>query len=140
LPPERIVDLKGTDKAAVLRELSEIAARAPGMPSPDIVLQCIKEREELLPTGIGNGVAVPHCKDKRIKEFSVALGRTAKPIEYGATDKLPVRILAMIVAPDSRQDEYLKLLSRVTKLLKNERAKMLEIPNLKDIHEAVHGY
>src|SRR5262249_38130610 len=110
------------------------------MPTPAVVLQCILEREELLPTGIGNGVAVPHCKDKRIKEFSVALGRTAKPIEYGSTDKPPGRILPLIVAPAHPQDEYPKSPSRVTKLLKNERGKMLEIQNLKDIHEVVYSY
>ncbi|HVY62589.1 MAG TPA: PTS sugar transporter subunit IIA, partial [Planctomycetota bacterium] len=139
-PPERIVELAGTDKKGALRELAEVAARAKGMPAPEVVLQAILEREELLPTGIGMGIAVPHCKDKRMKEFSVALGRTPKPIEYGSTDGLPVRILAMIVAPDSRQDEYLRLLSRVTKFLRTEREKMLELKNLKDIHEVVHTY
>jgi mannitol/fructose-specific phosphotransferase system IIA component (Ntr-type) len=140
LPPERIVELASTDKAGALRELAEVAARAKGMPAPDVVLQAILEREELLPTGIGLGIAVPHCKDKRMKDFSVALGRTPKPIAYGSTDGMPVRVLAMIVAPDSRQDEYLRLLSRVTKFLRTEREKMLELKNLKDIHEVVHTY
>lgn len=140
LPPERIVELASTDKAGALRELAEVAARAKGMPTPAIVLEAILEREDLLPTGIGMGIAVPHCKDKRIKDFSVALGRTPRPIEYGSTDGVAVRILAMIVAPDNRQDEYLRLLSRVTKLLRTEREKMLEIKNLKDIHEVVHSY
>lgn len=140
LPPEHIVELKSADKPGALKELAEVAARAKGMPSPDIVLQAIIEREALLPTGIGGGIAIPHCKDKRIKQFSVALGRTRKPIEYGSTDGLPVRVLAMIVAPDSRQDEYLRLLSRVTKFIRNERARILETENLKDIHEVVHSY
>ena len=140
LPPEHIVELKSADKAGALKELSEVAARAKGMPAPATVLEAILQREELLPTGIGMGVAVPHCKDKRIKDFSVALGRTLKPIDYGSSDGQPVRILAMIVAPDSRQDEYLRLLSRVTKLLRTEREKMLEIKHLKDIHEVVHTY
>ena len=52
LPPERIVDLKGETKAQILSDLAEVAARAPGMPAPAVVLQCILEREELLPTGM----------------------------------------------------------------------------------------
>lgn len=140
LPPERMVELKSSEKAGVLRELAEVAARAKGMPAPSVVLEAILAREELLPTGIGCGVAIPHCKDKRMKDFSVALGRTAKPIAYGSSDGLPVQVLAMIVAPDTRQDEYLRLLSRVTKFLKNEKARMLALENLKDIHEVVHSY
>jgi mannitol/fructose-specific phosphotransferase system IIA component (Ntr-type) len=135
-----MVELASAEKAGALRELAQVAARARGMPAPEVVLAAILEREDLLSTGIGNGIAVPHCKDKRIKDFSVALGRTPVPIEYGSSDHLPVRILAMIVAPDSRQDEYLRLLSRVTKFLRNEREHILELPNLKDIHEVVHAY
>jgi len=140
LPPERIVELTGADKSAALKELAEVAARAKGMPAHATVLEAILEREELLSTGIGMGIAVPHCKDRRVKDFSVALGRTAAPIEYGSSDKQPVRILAMIVAPDSRQDEYLRLLSRVTKFLRSERDRMLKIEKLKDIHEFVGQY
>jgi mannitol/fructose-specific phosphotransferase system IIA component (Ntr-type) len=140
LAPERILDLAGKDKDAILRELVEAVARAPGMPGKDVLLQAILEREALMPTGIGSGVAIPHCKDARIKNFVVALGRTAGPVEYGSTDKLPVRLVAMIAAPDSRQDEYLRLLSRVTKFLKTERQRLLDIANLKNIHEVVHGY
>ncbi len=140
LPPEHIVELASDEKEAALRELSFVAARAKGMPAPAVVLEAILEREALLPTGIGVGIASPHCKDKRVKEFSVALGRTKKPLEYGSNDGVPVRILAMIVAPDTRQDEYLRLLSRVTKFLKSEREKMLAVVNLKDIHQVVHAY
>jgi PTS system nitrogen regulatory IIA component len=135
-----MIELAGKDKDAVLRELVDIVARAPGMPGREALLQAIIERETLMPTGIGNAIAIPHCKDPRIKNFAVALGRSAEPIEYGSSDKQPVRLIAMIAAPDSRQDEYLRLLSRVTKFLKSERQRLLEIPNLKDIYEVVHGY
>jgi mannitol/fructose-specific phosphotransferase system IIA component (Ntr-type) len=140
LPPEHIIEIKSSEKEAVLRELAQAAARAKGMPAVDVVLEAILAREALLPTGIGSGIAVPHCKDKRMKDFSVALGRTGKPVDYGSNDGVPVRILAMIVAPDTRQDEYLRLLSRVTKFLRAEHRRMLELPNLKDIHDVVHSY
>ncbi len=138
--PERILEIDGTDKEKVIREMAEALSRAVGMPAKDALLQAIREREALMSTGIGAGIAIPHCKDARIKAFAVALGRTKTPIEYGSSDKQPVRLLAMIAAPDSRQDEYLRLLSRVTKFLKFERERLLEIPNLKDIHEAIAKY
>ncbi len=140
IPPERIVELGGADKDQVIREMVDVVARAPGMPGREALLQAMLEREALMSTGIGAGIAIPHCKDVRIKQFAVALGRTKGPIEYGSSDKQPVRLCAMIAAPDSRQDEYLRLLSRVTKLLKSERERLLEIPNLKDIHEAIAKY
>jgi len=140
LPRERIIELTSTDKQGALRELVEVVARAPGMPDAEVVLRAIMEREELMPTGIGSGIAIPHCKDSRIKAFGVALGRTRRPIEYGASDGQPVQVIAMIAAPDSRQDEYLRLLSRVTKFLKNERQRILEAGKLPDIHEVVRSY
>jgi mannitol/fructose-specific phosphotransferase system IIA component (Ntr-type) len=140
IAPERILDLGGVEKDAVLREMVDAIARVPGLPGREALLQAIIEREALMPTGIGLGLAIPHCKDSRIKNFAVALGRSSAPIDYGSADRQPVRLLAMIAAPDNRQDEYLRLLSRVTKLLKNERERMLELPNLKDIHEFVHAY
>ena len=115
--PERILELQGTDKDKVIREMVEAIARAQGMPGREVILQAMLEREALMSTGIGHGIAIPHCKDGRIKSFAVALGRTKGPLEYGSSDKHPVRLLAMIAAPDSRQDEYLRLLSRVTKFL-----------------------
>lgn len=140
LVPERILELGGESKDAALRELVDAIGRVPGLPDRDTILQAILEREALMPTGIGGGIAVPHCKDARIKNFAVALGRTKAPIEYGSSDGHPVRLLAMIAAPDNRQDEYLRLLSRVTKFLKSERERMLALPNLKDIHAFAHGY
>jgi mannitol/fructose-specific phosphotransferase system IIA component (Ntr-type) len=140
LVPERIIELRSTEKDAILRELVDVIARSPGMPGREALLQAMLEREALMPTGIGHGIAIPHCKDPRIKNFVVALGRSKGPVDYGSSDKQPVRLVAMIAAPDSRQDEYLRLLSRVTKFLKNERQRLLDSPNLKDVHEVVAGY
>jgi mannitol/fructose-specific phosphotransferase system IIA component (Ntr-type) len=140
LPPERIIEIEAADKDGALRELSGLIARAPGLLGPEALLQAMIEREELMPTGIGAGIAIPHCKHPRIKNFAVSLGRAKTPLDWGGGDGQPVRIVAMIAAPDSRQDDYLRLLSRVTKFLKTEREKLLEIPNVKDIHAIVHRY
>jgi len=140
LLPERIVELRGLNKDEVLEELVDVVARAPGMPARDTILAAVREREELMPTAIGSDIAIPHCKDARMKSFAVALGRSETPIDWGSSDAQPVRIVALIVAPDTRQDEYLRLLSRVTKLLKSERGRILEIKNVKDVHEVVHAY
>ncbi len=140
LPPERIVELTATTKDAALAELVDVIARAPGMIDREPLLRAMVEREELMPTGIGSEIAIPHCKSPKIKSFAVALGRAKEPIEWGGGDGKPVRLIAMIAAPDGRQDEYLRLLSRVTKFLKAERERLLALPNIKDIHEFVHAY
>ncbi len=140
LSPERIVELKATDKDGALAELVELIAAIEGQPSRAVLLQGMRAREELMSTGIGEGIAIPHCKDARIRSFGLALGRTREPIEYGASDGQPVRLLAMIAAPADRQAEYLRLLSLVTRFLRQERERLLSADSIRDVLEALAAY
>jgi mannitol/fructose-specific phosphotransferase system IIA component (Ntr-type) len=140
LTTERIVELKATEKDAALKELVALVATVRGQPSQKVILEGMRAREDLMPTGIGEGIAIPHCKDARIGSFGLALGRTAEPLEYGASDGEPVRIIAMISAPADRQTEYLRLLSRVTRFLRQERKRLLEAESIRDVHAALSAY
>lgn len=140
LSADRLLELRGEDKGAVLAELVGVVAGLPGQPGRKVLMRAILDREELRPTGIGEGIAIPHCKDPRIKEFGLAVGRTAAPIEFGAADWQPVRVLALIAAPTDRQAEYLRLLSTVTRFLKNERDRILEVEDLRSLVDTLKGY
>ena len=118
---ERIVDLKGQSKDEVLKELVEVLAKAQEVEDKEAFYRAILDRESILSTGIGLGIAVPHAKISSVKSLVAALGKTKKGINYGALDDQPVHIVVMIAANDGQQSDYIRALARVTLLLKNEK-------------------
>ena len=73
------------------------------------------EREELGSTGIGSGVAIPHCKVERLEEVIVAIGILDEAIEFGASDGLPVRLLFLVLSPESSPAAHLKSLAAISR-------------------------
>ncbi len=96
----------------------------------------ILEREKIVSTGIGLGVAIPHAKLKGYDDFFIAIGIQLKEgIEWNALDGAPVRLIFMIGGPENRQTEYLKILSHLTLAIKNEerRRKLLKTFNCEGV-------
>jgi len=121
ITPDRIVNLKSTSKDDVLAEMVEVISKAPQVKDKKAFFQAILDRESILSTGIGLGIAVPHAKIGSVDNIVAALGKTRKGISYGALDDQPVNIVVMIAASDSQQSEYIRTLARITLLLKNEK-------------------
>jgi nitrogen PTS system EIIA component len=91
------------------------------LPNREVFRKAIFEREDLVSTGIGLGVAVPHAKLKGFKDFFIAVGiQQKKGIEWNAIDKAPVRLIFLIGGPDNRQSEYLRILSQLTMAIKDQ--------------------
>lgn len=82
---------------------------------PEGFRQAIFHREELVSTGIGMGVAIPHAKMKHFSDFFIVVGVLKKKgLDWNALDKVPVRLIFMIGGPEDRQTEYLQILSLLT--------------------------
>jgi PTS system nitrogen regulatory IIA component len=81
----------------------------------------IFEREQLVSTGIGMGVAIPHAKLKELTDFFIVIGiqQAKKGIDWNALDKAPVRLVFMIGGPDDKQTEYLQILSLLTSAIRD---------------------
>jgi len=99
--------------------------------------EAIIEREKIVSTGIGMGVAIPHAKLSSYDHFFIAIGVLQKPVEWQALDGAPVRLIFMIGGPDDKQTEYLQILSHLTRAIKDEekRKKILNLNNPKAIIE-----
>ena len=78
------------------------------------------EREALGSTGIGQGVAIPHCKLEALKEQVAALGISPKGLEFDALDGEPVNIVFLLVAPMDASGNHLKALAKISRLLKDK--------------------
>lgn len=118
LTAARTIDLRSRSKDAALMELVETLASAPEVTDRERLLQAVLEREKIVSTGIGLGVAVPHAKIPEVSEFVVAYGRSVQGIDFGSIDDRPVHHIVLIVGPPDRQQRYLQFLATVTLKLK----------------------
>lgn len=103
----------------------------------EVFYDAIIEREKIVSTGIGMGVAIPHAKLSSYDDFFISIGILRKGIDWNALDGRPVRIIFMIGGPDDKQTEYLQILSSLTQAIKDEqlRKKMLTMNSPFDIIE-----
>jgi len=134
---ERLISfLEAEDQKEVLRTLVDLLDREGKLQDKDSFFQAILEREKIISTGIGIGVAIPHAKLKGYEEFFIAVGiQKNQGIDWQAIDGLPVRIIIMIGGPDNSQTEYLNILSLITSAIKDEerRKKLLKASQASDV-------
>lgn len=131
-----LMDASTRDEALNLL-VDKIAATGKLHEGRDSFFQAILEREKIVSTGIGMGVAIPHAKLPGYQEFFIAIGILQKPVDWNSLDHAPVRLIFMIGGPDDKQTEYLQILSNLTKMIKNEekRKKLLTLQDPKAIIE-----
>jgi mannitol/fructose-specific phosphotransferase system IIA component (Ntr-type) len=120
LAAERIKDLDSKEKLAALKELTGVIAKSDRIIDRDGFERAIIEREEILSTGIGFGIGIPHAKVDSVKDFVMAVGRSLQGIEFESFDHEPVNIVVMIGASASQKDDYVRILAKVSQILKRE--------------------
>jgi len=124
LTPERIIFLEYGTRADVIKALVPYIASEPGMPGPVELEAAFLQREEMMSTGIGMGIGVPHVRLHGIESLVMALAVHKNGIsDYPAIDHQPVRIVAMIAAGPSQHGDYIKTLANVVSALKSESAR-----------------
>lgn len=121
-PKNIITELKATDKKGVLEELTLPVADITQIEHKELVKVLI-EREHLGSTGIGNGIGIPHGKLKNLQSLILGVGISRKGVNFDAMDKKPTHIFFLLLTPDNSTDLHLKLLARISKILKEESFK-----------------
>ncbi len=116
----RIIDLRSDTKEGVLRELVDVIATSPLIEDKEEFLRAIFEREKIISTGVGIGVAVQHVKFPSVKDFIAAIGRSHKGVDFQSLDEKPVHIVVMIGASDKQSGDFLKVLAKLVLRLKNK--------------------
>ncbi len=140
LKEERVIpDLRGPDKPSVLRELSSVLVNPCQVASVEELLQVLLDREKLGSTGIGEGIAIPHGRLKKLKNFFISFGRSIKGVEFDSIDRNPSRLFFLVMAPDNSAVENLKLLSRIVTLLKDDsfKKRLIEAPSRRELFEII---
>lgn len=144
LSVERIlVDIDGS----VVKSKSDAIHRLSAMLSPavhvdiDTVEHLLLEREKLQSTGIGDGVAIPHCALDTADSQALALLLCPRGVEFEAIDGEPVEIVFGVVGPKRATGEHLRTLARISRLLRDEqtRLRLLASTNPKAAFELIEG-
>jgi len=114
------VPLRSQTKDDLLRELVELATAGREGVAVDAILDSVRQREQVLSTGIGGGIAIPHGKTSQIDQLVMAAGVCERPVEFDALDGQPVELLFLLVGPESAAGAHVKALSRISRLLRRD--------------------
>jgi PTS system nitrogen regulatory IIA component len=107
-----------TSKKRLFQELGEVAAQAYGF-SAALAVDGLQERESLGPTGVGNGIALPHARLEEIDRIVGIFIRLEKPLDYESVDRLPVDLVFGLFAPKDSGVEHLKALALVSRTMRD---------------------
>ena len=141
LKPEYIkIPLTQTTKVEVIKELLTLLVEQQLVSHPEEVLTAILDREKIMTTGVGNGVAIPHCKTKYAVDFAIAMGIHPQGVDFQSLDNKPARIIFMLIGPENRPGTHIRLLSRISRIISREdvRKKILESKNPEDVYQILH--
>lgn len=114
------LDMNVSEKNEMIAELVELLASKGGVNDTDGLLSAVMARESLESTGLGHGVGLPHCRTEHVADVGVVFARPARPVEYGSLDGAPVSLVFLVVSPSSREGDYIKILARLSRLLRKE--------------------
>ncbi len=117
LTPERcFCQVDGVSKKRVLMHISELLGKQFATLDESEVFNAIMAREQLGSTGLGNGIAIPHCRVPHCQGIIGALITLKEPIEFDAIDSKPVDLLFVLIVPEQKTDEHVKTLAGLAEL------------------------
>ena len=111
------VPLAGGDKESIVRELIDVVRPGASRAAKDAVYQSVREREALMSTGIGEGIALPHGSIPAGSPFVVALGIPRSPVDFEAIDGQPVSLIFLLLSDEADNMLKMKALARISRLL-----------------------
>ena len=121
ISPELITFVSQTTQYEGLEKLVEMLDENGKLNDQAAFFEAILNREKIVSTGIGIGVAIPHAKLSGYDDFFIAIGiQQGKGIDWQSLDGLPVHVIFMIGGPENKQAAYLNILSMITAAVKEE--------------------
>jgi PTS system fructose-specific IIC component len=107
-----------SEKAAILTAMIDAVCAAEGIAGREDVLRAVFDREADRSTGIGRGLAVPHCRSEAVQDFHVGVAVLKEGVEWDALDERPVNFVFLVVGPSDKPEAYLQLLSQISRLMR----------------------
>jgi mannitol/fructose-specific phosphotransferase system IIA component (Ntr-type) len=108
-------DLSALDRAGILRELAARLAGLGLVADGEELAQRLLERESLGSTGIGGGIAIPHCKIDDLTQGILALAVAPRGVDFGAADGKPVQLFFLLISPSASPAQHLQVLATISR-------------------------
>lgn len=135
-----LADLKARNKKGLLEELVAPVSEIADVNQQDLV-KVLMEREQLGSTGIGGGIGIPHGKMKEIDSLVLGFGLSREGVDFESLDGRPTHIFFLLITPENSTGLHLKLLARISRILKNEpfKDRLLNATSGDEIMEIIKG-
>jgi len=132
-------NLKGESKEELITELVELASNSEMVKNKEELLKAVIEREKLVTTGVGYGIAFPHAKTRAVKGIVIAFGRRNEGVDFEAMDRKPVNLFFLIAAPEDAIGAHLNVMAKLSYLMKSEknRQKLMKAKYKEDLIEVL---
>lgn len=118
-----IKNIASRDKFEAIEELARVFEESPLCSDIESLVNALREREGIMSTGIGAGIAIPHAKISSVSEMAFAIGISAEGIDFDSMDGHPVNLIILVIAGEKQHKDYLRLLSNIMAILKKEPIK-----------------
>jgi PTS system nitrogen regulatory IIA component len=131
--------VESTEKNSVLEELASVFNEGEVCTSRKQLIHALKERERMMSTGIGFGIAIPHAKIAQVKKLTFAMGISKNGIEFDSMDGKPVYLIILVAAGEDQHKQYLSIMSSIMTLLKDEitKEKIINSESTEEIFEII---
>ncbi|MBW0432533.1 MULTISPECIES: PTS sugar transporter subunit IIA [Leptospira] len=141
LHPETVIfNLESGTKEEVISKLLQKAVDTHQIDSEnkEEILESLLAREKSMSTGIGSGVAIPHCSVNLVDELKCVMGLNPQGIDFDSIDHQPVHIFILLIVPKTKFQEHIKTLAQIAKALnvKEDREKLIRSGSFEEIQKA----
>ena len=117
------IDIKAASKEDVIKQAVKLVSASGAIKDVSVYEKGVFKREEESTTGIGEGIAIPHCKSEVVAKPALAAMVIPEGVDYDALDGEPVHLLFLIAAPNSEDNVHLDVLARLSEMLMNDEFK-----------------
>lgn len=140
-PRSVLVGLQGETKEEIIKELVDSLESGAVVTDREKVLQAVIEREKIMSTGIGDGIAIPHGKSDAVTRLAAALGIHKRGVDFEALDGEPAYVFFLLVSPANVSGPHIKALARISRLLKNDdfKKRLISAANAAEIMRLIEA-
>jgi fructose-specific phosphotransferase system IIA component len=133
------LNLEGGSKPEILDSLVKILAQSTSINDIEDIIKTLEERENLKTTGIGSGIAIPHCKSSEVDKVHIAIGLSKGGKDFQSLDQEPANLFFLLVAPENAGSEHLKAIAKIARLVRGTkvRQELLELTSSKEVLEYI---
>ena len=136
------IPLKSSEKTQAITELVDLLDERGKLADRGAVLKAVLDREKARSTGIGLGLAVPHGKSHGCRSLTMAIGKPAKPLEFGAVDARPCDLIVLLISPAEETGPHIQALANVSRLWQHEGFRVTEVTarSADDLYAAIERH